>query len=264
MKKYLTVFKISWANELEYRLAFLLSRSRNIIFLLLLYYVWLSLSQITGRFAMYSTEQLATYVFGAHLLRSIVFGSQTREIAWEINNGTFSTYLVKPVNAFWYFFWLQAAQRALYFLSAVFELTIFILVTKAHFFWQNDWRLIAVLPMAAALAAFLYYVLSFIVSLFAFWSREAMGPRFLFEWILEFSSGAFFPLDILSKSTLLAFQFLPFAYIIYFPLKIYLGGLNEAQIFRGLGIQMIFIFIFALFASAIWRRGLKRYSGEGI
>ncbi|MDD3487604.1 MAG: ABC-2 family transporter protein [Candidatus Moranbacteria bacterium] len=264
MKKYLTVFKISWARELEYRLAFFLGRSRNIIFLLLLYYVWLSLSRMTGRFAMYSADELAAYVFGAHLLRSVVFGSQTREIAWDINNGNFSNYLTHPVSHFWYMFWLQAAQRALYFLSAIFELVIFVFITKAHFFRQTQWQLLLVSILATVLASFLYFILTYVVSLSAFWSREAMGPRFLFEWILEFSSGSFFPLDILSKNLLAVFQFLPFAYLIYFPLKIYLGGWNAGQIAGGIGIQAVFIFVFAALARVVLKRGLMRYSGEGI
>ena len=78
MKKYFTVFKTSFANELEYRFAFVLARFRNLTYLLLLYYVWLNLSQMTGRFAMYSAEELTTYVFLAHLLRAIIFGAQSR------------------------------------------------------------------------------------------------------------------------------------------------------------------------------------------
>jgi ABC-2 type transport system permease protein len=264
MKKYFTVFKTSWANELEYRLAFILSRFRNIVYLLLLYYVWLNLSQMTGRFAMYSAEELTTYVFGAHLLRSIIFGAQSRLAALEINDGTFSTYLVKPITHFWFIFWRELAQKIIYFISAVAELAIFVFLTKAHFLVQNQGKFLIFFAVAAIGSLFLYYLLTYFVSLLAFWSREAMGPRFLFEWFMEFSSGAFFPLDILSKTLLITFQFLPFAYIMYFPLKIYLGAWNFWQIVTGISLQLVFIVIFSVIVSFAWRRGLRRYSGEGI
>ena len=264
MKKYLTVFKTSWANELEYRIAFILSRFRNIVFLLLLYYVWLYLSKITGRFAMYSAEELSTYVFLAHLLRAIIFGAQSRLAALEINDGTFSTYLVKPITHFWFVFWRELAQKTIYFISAVAELAIFIFLTKAHFLAQNNIKFLLFFALAILGSLFLYFLLTYLVSLLAFWSREAMGPRFLFEWFMEFSSGAFFPLDILSKSALLAFQFLPFAYIMYFPLKIYLGKWDFWQIITGISLQLVFIIFVSLLIMVAWRRGLKRYSGEGI
>jgi ABC-2 type transport system permease protein len=264
MKKYFTVFKTSWANELEYRFAFVLSRFRNLTYLLMLYYVWLNLSQMTGRFAMYSAEELTTYVFLAHLLRAIIFGAQARLAALEINDGTFSTYLMKPVSHFWFIFWRELAQKTIYFVAAIFELAIFIFLTKAHFLWQDNLKFLAFFALATLGSLFLYFLLTYLVSLLAFWSREAMGPRFLFEWFMEFASGAFFPLDILSKSALLAFQFLPFAYIMYFPLKVYLGQWDLRQMETGLSLQIIFIIIFSAVVSVAWRRGLRRYSGEGI
>src|SRR4030042_4613787 len=98
MKKYFAIFKISWANELEYRFGFLLKRTRNIVFLLMFYYIWLKLSELTGKFAGYSTDELVTYVLGVHLLRAIIFGAQSRQVSEEINEGTLSTYLVGPGN----------------------------------------------------------------------------------------------------------------------------------------------------------------------
>ncbi len=264
MKKYFTVFKTSWANELEYRLAFVLTRFRNIVFLLLLYYVWMSLSQVTGRFASYSTEELTTYVFGAHLLRAVIFGSQSRLAALEINDGTFSTYLVKPVAHFWFVYWRELAQRVLFFITAVCELFIFIFLTKAHFLFQQQAKILILVLVAVAGAHFLYFILSYLVSLLAFWSREAMGPRFLFEWFLEFSSGAFFPLDILSKTLLIAFQFLPFAYLFFFPLSLYLGKIGPNESLEKILIQFIWLAAVGFFTYFVWRRGLRRYSGEGI
>lgn len=264
MKKYFTVFKTSWANELEYRGAFLLARTRNIIYLLLLYYVWLNLSQLVGRFAGYSTGELVTYVFGVHILRSLVFGAQSRLMAWEINDGTFSIFLVRPVNHFWFVFFRELAQRLIYFASAVFELAIFAYLTKASLMAPSNLQQFFVFLIACIGALFLYFVLSYLVSLFAFWSREAMGPRFLFEWFMEFGSGAFFPLNILSGGLFFTLQLLPFIYLIFFPMLIYLGRMNLPEAFTKMAFQLIWICAAGTIAHFTWRRGLRRYSGEGI
>ncbi len=264
MRKYWTVFKISWQRELEYRLNFFIGRLHSIVILILPYYVWTSLSSATGKFAGYTSAQLVAYVFGVNILHSIILGSQSRRTASEINDGTFSTYLVKPINHFWYVFWNEFAQRSLNLIMAVIEVVILALVLRAKFFWQTDWLVNIYFITSVVLAIFLYYILSYAVSLIALWSREAMGPRFLFEWFLEFTSGAFFPLNILSNIFYVSLGFLPFSYLIYFPMSVYIGKFSGYHILAGISIQIIWIAAMGMLARLIWKKGLKRYSGEGI
>ncbi len=264
MKKYWAVFRISWQKRLEYRFNFFLERLRNIVILLLLYYLWHNLTLASGRFAGYFSPELFTYVFAASLLKSAVFGGQSRTMAQEINNGDFSTYLVKPVNHFLYIFFQELAERSLYLLCAIFEVLIFILLLRPPLFWQSDFKLVGLFLVAVIFALLLYLVLSYLVSLLAFWSREAMGPRFLYEWILEFASGAYFPLNVLSHGFLVFLHFLPFAYLIYFPLSIYLGKLNSGQINQVFLVQLGWIIAAGFLCVWVWHKGLKRYTGEGI
>jgi ABC-2 type transport system permease protein len=243
---------------------FFLGRLRSIIVLLLLYYVWFALTKNSGRFAGYDAEEIFTYVLGVNILRSIVFGSQSRQVASEINDGWFSKYLIMPINHFWYEFFRQLAERGINLLSSLVEVAIFVAVLKPELYLQRNMPLLIVFIIAVVLAVFLYYVLNYLVSLFAFWSREAMGPKFLFEWILEFASGAYFPLDILSRAVFIVFVFFPFAYLIYFPIIVYLGRCDFWQILTGICLQIAFIIIFGVLARIAWKSGLKRYSGEGM
>lgn len=264
MKKYWTVFKISWQKQLEYRFNFFLGRLRNIIVLLLLYYVWYSLTYATGEFAGWTSAELMTYVFGANILRSIIFGAQSRETAQEINDGAFSIFLVKPVSHFAYVFFRELAERSVNFATAIIEVFIFAAILKIQFIWQTDWRILLMFIISSVFALFLYFVLSYLVSLIAFWSREAMGPRFLFEWILEFASGAYFPLDILNRAVFIGLACLPFMYLMYLPLGIYLGKFALWQMAAEIAAQFLWIIIIGILARAAWSRGLKKFTGEGM
>jgi len=264
MKKYLAVFKLSLAREFEYRLNFLLGRLRNVIVLLLLFYVWRALTLKTGTFAGYSGQELITYVFGVNILRSVIFGIQSRRLASDINDGSFSKYLTQPLNIFWFQFFRELGQRAIHLLSAIFEVIIFVIILKVDIFIQTDVIILFALLVAAALSLALYYLLSYLVSMLAFWSCEAMGPRFLFEWFLEFASGAYFPLSILSQSIFLGLAFLPFAYLIFFPIELYLMRISIWQFLFGIGMQIIWILIVGILCRYVWNKGLKKYSGEGI
>lgn len=263
MKKYWTIFKISWSRELEYRFNFLMWRLRNIIILVVLYYLWKNLSA-NGHFAGYSNVELITYVLLANILRAVIFAGQSRLTATEINDGTFSLYLVKPINHFWYVFWRELAQRVLLGLSAVAEVFVFSWIVDARLFWQTDIVLI-ILFLASLLFSFmLFFVLSYLVSIMSFWSREVMGPRFLFDWLLEMASGSYFPLNILLNSIFISLSFLPFFYIMYVPISIYLGKEEVNFIIKNFAIQLLWITCFAAVVFAVWKKGLKKFTGEGL
>jgi ABC-2 type transport system permease protein len=262
--KYRTIFKISWQRELEYRFNFFLGRLRSITTMLLLYFVWTSLTENRGHFAGYSRVELFTYVFGISILRSVVFGAQSRQVASDINTGMFSTYLVMPVNFFLRTLASEVAQRSLYAVTAFVEVACFVFFLKVDLQFPRQAYVPVLFPLSVALAMVLYFLLSYAVSLLAFWSREALGPRFLFEWILEFASGAYFPLDILSAGFSGFLGALPFASVLYVPMQLYLGRLDLVQAAQGIMIQMLWIVLFGVITRWVWKRGLRKYTGEGI
>jgi ABC-2 type transport system permease protein len=58
-------------------------------------------------------------------------------------------------------------------------------------------------------------------------------------------------------------QFSPFTYLIYFPVKVYLGQLSPLQIILGMGIAFGWIILLYLFTKFIWKKGLKEYTAQG-
>ncbi len=263
-KKYWVVFAISWQKELEYRFNFFLARLRSVLVMVLLYFVWLALTKKSGRFAGYTQAELVTYVFGINVLRSVIFGAQSRQVASDINEGTLSAYLTRPMSYFLRTVAAEFGQRCLYAVTALGEVLLFLLLLKADLLVQRDAAVLALFALSVALAAALYFLLSYAVSLLAFWSREAMGPKFLFDWVLEFASGAYFPLDILTPAFFAVFSALPFALILYLPMEIYLGRADLAAALRGIALQAAWVLLFGPSVFWVWQRGLRKYTGEGM
>src|SRR6185437_13453985 len=102
-----------------------------------------------------------------------------------------------------------------------------------------------------------------LLSFIGFFSSEAWAPRFIFFILLSFLAGSMFPLDILPRPLYILLSLLPFPYLIYGPLKIYLGQQNIFQIFLTLGVGFVWIFILGLFANVMWKKGLSLYGAEG-
>lgn len=261
--KYFAIYKLSFATQINYRLNFFLGRIRNIVILLVLYTLYSTLTK-TGSFAGYTREEFLTYIFLLHILRNFIFGSQSRLAATEINDGTFSSYFSKPLGHPLYIYMRELAERVTLVFTSVFELFVFWLIVKPNLIFQTNFSLLLYFGISVLLAHFLYFVFSYMVSMIAFWSREAMGPRFLFEWLLEMTSGAYFPLSILSSTVVTVLQFLPFMYMMYIPIQIYLQKIPLSEIPSTLFIQTIWVVVLFVAAYGLWKLGLKKYTSEGI
>jgi len=58
-------------------------------------------------------------------------------------------------------------------------------------------------------------------------------------------------------------QFTPFPYQLYFPVSIYMGKVQGAELVRGLLTQLAWVAIAYVIARAAWARGLRKYSAVG-
>lgn len=264
MKKYLSAFKITIARVSVHRLDFLLKRVHNIVIVLLLYFVWLSLSQSRGTFAGFTTEELTTYVFVASIIRIFFFGADTRHVSFDINEGRFSMYLTRPINHFVFNYFEELAEKAMHLFFGFIELLAVGFLLNVDFFAQTDPVLIGLFLLSVFLAHILFYIMTYAMALISFWSREAMGPRFLFDWIMDFAAGTIFPLSILSSGLFYFFSLLPFMYVMYAPIMLYLGKYSGSEIVHVFVAQIISILVCGTIARIMWIRGLRHYSGEGI
>jgi ABC-type uncharacterized transport system permease subunit len=112
-------------------------------------------------------------------------------------------------------------------------------------------------------AILIYFSIVFSIGCIGFWTAESNGPRFLFELILEFTAGVFFPLSVLSAHVQKIFHYLPSPYLISFPINLFLGKVSFPQAMNGLLIQVIWMGLFCFIASWIWQKGLSRYHASG-
>jgi ABC-2 type transport system permease protein len=263
MGKFFSVFRISILEYLSYRLNFILWRMRSIISVLITYFLWSSVYSNTNHILGYDKNQMLTYIILINFISSISQSSQTFKIAHEINYGILSTILLKPINYFGYNISRDFSDKSINFISAVVEIILLFYLLKVPFFFQTDIFILLAFIIACIISSVLFFEISVLLSFIGFWSKDTWSPRFIFYILVAFLSGGYFPLDIFSGVIYRLLSFLPFTYLIFFPLKIYLGKFNSGFIFSGFMISMVWIIV--LFSSLIivWRKGLKIYTSEG-
>lgn len=267
MKKYLQVIKNTWQEYGVYRLNFLVWRLRSFIGFLTIYFFWGAVFGSRGEVFGWRQEQILTYILGVAFIRSIILSSRTIDVGGEINQGNLTNYLLKPLNFLSYWFSRDVADKTLNIFFTIIELTLFFLIVKPPFIIQTNFWFLAVCFVSILLSTVLYFYINFFLGVIAFWTPESWsgvwGPRFVFSIILEFFAGTLFPLDILPKPIFALIQLTPFPYLVFFPLKIYLGQVNFLQIFSGFSVCLFWLGIWYLIVEKIWRAGLRVYAAEG-
>ena len=266
MKKYWSIFKISFEQEFAYRLNFILWRVRNVFQILLTYFLWSTVfaspgTQVFG----YDRAKILTYIFGIMIVRALVFSSRAMDVSRDVAQGDLSNYLLKPINYFKYWFTRDVSSKALNLMFAAVEFVVLFLILKPPFFFQGNFIALFAFFLSIIIAVLIYFLLLFLISSIPFWAPEiGWGSHFLITVvIIEAFSGALFPINILPQGIQSFIMALPFPYLIYFPVQVYLGNISGTALLGGLMIAISWTGVLWFSLKFIWQKGLKVYQAIG-
>jgi len=139
VNKYFQIFKISFAQEFAYKVNFIMWRVRNVIQVLIAYYLWSTVfADPTISVFGYDRAKILTYIFGMILIRALVFSARSVDVPQEISEGSLSNYLVRPMNYFKFWFTRDASSKALNFAFSIVEFGILALIFTPPIFFQTN------------------------------------------------------------------------------------------------------------------------------
>lgn len=263
MKAYLLFAKNTWNEIVTYRLNFVMWRVRNLLQLLTIYLLWATITSQSANIFGYTKAEMLTYILGASFLTAVVISSRTQEMGDNINSGDLSIFLIRPINYFGYFLSRDLGDKAMNVIFSILEITLVYLVLKPPIFIQTNFINLAFFIISITLALLLNFLIGSLLGMLGFWSPEIWAPRFLMYIVLGFLSGGNFPLDIFPRQIVNYLQLLPFTYLLYFPMKIYLGQIAFFQIIQGFLVTLIWILFIYFILKTVWIIGLKKFGAEG-
>ena len=106
------------------------------------------------------------------------------------------------------------------------------------------------------------YVYSLVGSI-AFWTVNVWRIISIYGRMADILSGSLFPLDFLPQKAGTLVGLLPFKYIHYAPISIYLGKADISAAFKIIAIQTAWVIILSLLYKWVWGRGLRKYDAVG-
>lgn len=264
MKKYFQIFHLALQEYFVYRLSFVMWRVRSLISFLVLLFFWLAVYADRSNFAGYEKSQMFTYVIGVAFLRGLIFATRSEALASWIRDGGLNIILVRPLSVFKVLMSRDLADKLMNVGFVILEIILVSEIFNLTLFMPNTYLVVIYSIIFVALAFCLNFFISIVISLTAFWTDDIWAVRFLFGVIfLEFFSGALFPIDILPAGLKTVLSWTPFPYIVYFPIKVWLGQINGPEIAKVIAICVGWTFVFVWLAKTLWNKGYKEYGAYG-
>lgn len=264
--KCLAVLKLVLVERLVYRLNFFLQIASGILSSLIVVFLWMavyrgnSVSSLGG----YSMPEMITYLLGGGLINTFILTTvENNETSQTIADGSLSGLLVQPFSPWWLWFVRDMGTKLFLFLLGLAGY-------GAVFFFFRDVLLIPDSParwmifaLSVSLGILLQYLLFESLSLMAFWVENTYGIRFTMRVILEITGGALIPLSFFPTVLQSLFLALPFPYLIYLPMTIYLGKAADGEVLAALVRMGMWIATLAAVNAVLWKRGVRRYTAMG-
>lgn len=266
MRKYWQIFRSTWQDYITYRANFYFEIFGATLLMLVTIALWYSIFE-TGNYqkiGQYTLPEMITYLIGAGLISSFLwFSAQGEEISDDIHWGRFSTYLVKPIKIPFYYFVRDICRRLVTLMIGLIGYIIIIIFLKSFIvpapnFWLYPLSLIFII-----FAGILHYSIFYLVSIFAFWLEQNWGLQFIIRVILEITTGVIIPITLFPANLYQVLNVLPFKYLIFIPMQIYLGKLSFNQIGYELTWVIGWIILFNFLSLLVWKKGLKHYTAVG-
>jgi len=181
----------------------------------------------------------------------------------DIEKGELAGRLLKPFSYYWQRFNIELPVRVFQGTSGV--VIACLLTLFYHTTWQFHLSLLtAVLALVVILLAyFICFTFKIILALTALWTTETRGAQELTDILITIFAGYIVPVNLLPGILEKIAYFLPFAYIIYYPVVAVQGKLEISTLISVIGIQIIWLSVLGVLFSFLWKKGLMKYADFG-
>ncbi|PJC36941.1 hypothetical protein CO046_03195 [Candidatus Peregrinibacteria bacterium CG_4_9_14_0_2_um_filter_53_11] len=260
--KYLSIMRLGWLDAIEYRTEFFIGIFGWSIRLVIALFLWAAVAQASGgTVGGYTFPEIMVYFLVVQILSSFIFSRVSFVMAMDIYRGDFVNFLLKPIN--------YVGMRMVHELTrnAFRTILTFLLFGVVIAFVGELPGLTATRLGIAILSMIGAYLLNFfivgIIALSAFWITSSNRLTFIYFGILTIFSGMMIPLDLFPEPFKEIVLNLPFAFIFYFPAKVFQNPADPLTFLPQLGLQWLYLSLIGLLMWFLYRRGVRHFEAVG-
>jgi ABC-2 type transport system permease protein len=261
-RTYWAFARVGFVNTLAYRLRYYTGIVTYFIYVSVYYFIWKAIYAHSTSIEGFDFAHMMTYIGVGWLIRSFYFNNIDQEIAYQVIEGRLAMDLIKPVNV--QFMYISRAAG-----ESVFRLALLTVPTALVLFWVYPLRRPASLGHAGAflvsvcLSFMIVAAINFAVGTFALRLQSILGLMRAKFFLLELFSGLLLPISFFPHIAQKILGVMPFEYISYTPMLIYLGELNGGKLARAIALQTFWVVVLFVIGDLLWRWSTRAVTIQG-
>jgi ABC-2 type transport system permease protein len=262
VRLYWAFARVGFINTLAYRLRYYTGIVTYLIYVSVYYFIWKAIYANSTSIEGFDFSHMLTYIGVGWIIRSFYFNNIDQDLAYQVIEGRLAMDLIKPVNI-----QLMYISRAAG--ESVFRLALLTIPTAVVLFLIFPLRRPASIGHAGAflvsvsLSFLIVAGINFAVGTFALRLQSILGLMRAKFFLLELFSGLLLPITFFPHAVQKILGVMPFEYISYVPMLIYLGNLNGFGLARAIAIQVIWVAILFAIGDGLWRWSTRKVIIQG-
>ncbi|MEK5323779.1 ABC transporter permease [Aeribacillus sp. FSL M8-0254] len=255
-RKYSVLLRMKYVEMFAYRLATIVWMTGAMVQPLITMMVWMNIDP--------DQENAFIFYFAALIfVERMTSAWDVWELEREIREGTFSYQIVRPFHPIHWAIAENIVYKALFFVILIPAwglLAVFIPALRLDQIGAAQWLLFFCALLLAAVIRFLF---SYTFGLLGFWVTKVTALYGMFEAVSLFLSGRIAPMSLLPPFLKTISFYLPFRYMVGFPIEILTGSVQGMDIVYGFGWAAVWSMFFMLAVLLLWKAGLRKNQAVG-
>lgn len=254
--------RVGFVNTMAYRLRYYTGIVTYFIYVSVYYFIWKAIYSHSASIEGFDFSHLLTYVAIGWIIRSFYYNNIDQEMATQVLEGKLAMDLIKPVNTQWMYI-AQALGESAFRLAMLTVPTAVVLLLVYPVRSPASLENFIAFLVSSLLSFFLVAGINFAVGTFAVRLKSILGLLRAKYFLLELFSGLLIPISFFPHIFQEVFAFLPFQYISYIPVLLYLGKISGMGILKSLGIQIFWVAALIAIGHLFWTWSSKKITIQG-
>ena len=248
---YCQFVRVGFVNTIAYRLRYYTGIVTYFLYVSVYYFIWKAIYEHSASIEGFDFSHLLTYVAVGWIIRSFYYNNIDQDIATQVLEGKLAMDLIKPVNPQWMYI-AQALGESVFRLAMLTVPTAVALLLVYPVRKPVSLVNCAAFLISAFLSFFLVAGINFAIGTFAIRLKSILGLLRAKYFLLELFSGLLIPISFFPHAFQVALAFMPFQYISYIPVLLYLGKISGWGILKALGIQIFWVATIMALGHVLW------------
>jgi ABC-2 type transport system permease protein len=217
----------------------------------------------TNNSTQFDTKEIITYLIIGFIYTVFTSSWFAEDLGYEIKTGNLTTSILRPTSKFLLNLFEYVGRGVFGEILTTFIPVILILPFVFQYILYSDFTNIFFTILFIPISYFIKHTIEVIFGCATFWLVNFGGMLRLKEILSEVLYGAKIPLNILAKY-LPFVVYTPFAFILHYPVQIYLGKYSTTEIIYTFLGGIAWCFVLWILARVIFKFGLKRNEAVGL